>query len=93
MASGFAGLLQAAAGPIAKRVLSALGIGVVSYAAIQTAFTAAQSSLLSAYGSISGEIAAILNLAGFGTAVGIVLGAIAARISYMQLSKLARIAT
>lgn len=88
MSSGFAGLLQSAAGPIAKRVLAALGMGVVSYSAINAALSGVQSAVTSAYGSISGEIAGILSLAGFGQAMGIVLGAMVARISYAQLSKL-----
>jgi len=86
-------MLSAAAGPIAKRVLAALGFGVVSYAALQTAFDVAKGAVVSAYGSITGDIAGILSLAGFGTGMGIVLGAMAARITYLQLSKLARVAT
>lgn len=93
MASGFAGLLQAAAGPIAKKVLSALGIGVVTYTALQTSFNLAKSAVVSSYGAITGEIAGILGLAGFGTAIGIVLGAMAARVTYMQLTKLAKVAS
>lgn len=88
MGSGFAGLLQSIAGPIAKRVLISLGFGIVSYAGLQTAFTAAQSALTSAYGAITGDIAGILGLAGFGQAIGVILGAMAARIAFMQVSKL-----
>lgn len=88
MATGFAGLLQNAAGPIVKKALSALGIGVVSYAALITAMESVKSSLISIYGSISGDIAGLLGLAGFGEAIGIILGAMMARVTYMQISRL-----
>lgn len=88
MATGFAGVLQSVAGPIAKRVLSSLGIGLVSYAAINAALEGVKGAVISSYGAISGDIAAILGLAGFGQAIGIVLGAMVARLSYVQLSKL-----
>ncbi len=88
MASGFAGLLQGIAGPVVKKALSALGIGVVSYAAINAALSAVTSAVQSSYGSMTGDVAGILGLAGIGQAIGILLGAMAARISYAQLSKL-----
>lgn len=88
MASGFAGLLQGIAGPVVKKALSALGIGVVSYAAINAALSAVTAAVQSSYGSMTGDVAGILGLAGIGQAIGILLGAMAARISYAQLSKL-----
>lgn len=88
MSAGFAGLLQSAAGPIVKKALSALGIGVVSYAALITAMEGVKNSLTSIYGSITGDIAGLLGLAGFGDAIGIILGAMMARVTYLQLSRL-----
>lgn len=86
--SGFAGLLQSIAGPVVKKALGALGIGVVSYAAINAALSAVQSAVVSSYGAMTGDVAGILGLAGVGQAIGILLGAMVARISYAQLSKL-----
>lgn len=86
--SGFAGLLQTAAGPIVKKALSALGVGVVSYAALITAMEGVKNSLTSIYGAITGDIAGLLGLAGFGEAIGIILGAMMARVTYLQLSRL-----
>lgn len=86
--SGFVGLLQTAAGPIVKKALSALGIGVVSYAALITAMEGVKNSLTSIYGSITADIAGLLGLAGFGDAIGIILGAMMARVTYLQLSRL-----
>lgn len=88
MSSGFAGLLQSAAAPIAKKVLSALGFGVVSYAALTAALDGVKGALIAAYGGMTADIAGLLDLAGFGQAVGIILGAMVARITYLQLSRL-----
>jgi hypothetical protein len=81
-------VLSSLAAPIAKKVLAALGMGVVSYAAINAALQGVTSALTSAYGSITGDLAAIISLAGFGQAMGIVLGAMAARLTFAQLNKL-----
>lgn len=86
--STLSGVLTALAAPLAKKVLAALGMGIVSYAAITAALAAVTSAITSAYGAITGDIAAILSLAGFGQAMGIILGAMAARITYAQLNQL-----
>lgn len=86
--STLSGVLTALAAPLAKKVLAALGMGIVSYAAITAALAGVTSAITSAYGAITGDIAAILSLAGFGQAMGIILGAMAARITYAQLNQL-----
>jgi hypothetical protein len=88
----FSQLLLALAGPIAKKVMAALGLGVLTYAAVQAAFSAAQNALLASYGQISADIVGPLNMAGFGQAVGIILGALSARLALQAVSKLGRIA-
>jgi len=88
----FSQLLIALAGPLAKRVLTALGIGIVTYGAVQVAFTAAQNALLASYGQISADIVGPLNLAGFGQAVGIILGALGAKVALQVVSRLGRMA-
>lgn len=84
----FSAVLTALAAPLAKKVLTALGMGIVSYAAITAALAAVTSAITTAYGAITGDIAAILSLAGFGQAMGIILGAMAARLTYAQLNQL-----
>jgi hypothetical protein len=88
MSTTFSGVLTALAAPLAKKVLAALGMGVVSYAAITAALAAVTSAVTSAYGAITGDLAAILSLAGFGQALGIILGAMASRLTFAQLNKL-----
>lgn len=89
--STFSQLMVSLAGPVVKKALTAIGVGVVSYAAVQTVFSAAQSALLTSYGQISADIVGPLNMAGFGQAVGIVLGAMSARVSLMVVKRLGMI--
>ncbi len=73
--------LASSAGAIAKRVLGALGIGVISYAAISTAF---EQALDYAQDQFSGLPSAMFNLAalaGVGEALGIITAAITFRVS------------
>lgn len=70
--------LEAAAAPLARRVLGGLGIGVLSFTVIQTMMTTLISLAQASYGGITGFAASIIGLAGFGEAFGIVGGAMAA---------------
>ena len=90
--SGFSSLMVSLAGPVVKKALAALGFGILTFAAVQAAFSTAQSALLASYGQISADILGPLEMAGFGQAVGIILGALGARLSVQAMSKLGRIA-
>lgn len=83
--------LAAAAGPLARRVLQAVGVGVISYAGLAVAVNAVVAELKAAYGQIIGPVADLLNLAGLGTALGIVLGAMLARLSFTVTARLGRV--
>lgn len=85
--------LAAAVGPLAKKVLQALGIGVISYAGITVALNAAINQVKASYGSIPGQLADLINYTGLGTAIGIILGAILARVSFMITERLGRVAS
>jgi len=89
--SGFASLLTSVAGPVAKRALQALGIGVISYAAVQAAFSAAQAQMLALYGQAPASMMWIVERAGFSSALGIILGAVAAKFGLAAVSKLGRL--
>jgi hypothetical protein len=78
--------------PLTKRILIAAGVGVVTYAGIDTAFGYAKDQVISSYGAMGGDVANIVSLAGFGTAIGIVLGAITARIALIAVSKFVKAA-
>lgn len=84
--------LAAAAGPLAKRVLQAIGVGVISYAGLAVAVNAVVGELKASYGQIVGPVADLLNLAGLGAALGIILGAMLAKLSFTVTERLGRLA-
>ena len=85
--------LLAAAVPLAKKALIAVGIGVISYASIITALNSARDQVTASYGQIGGDVAQLLDLFGFGQFIGIVLGAIAARAAVVVVERLGRVAS
>jgi hypothetical protein len=74
-------------GSIAARVMVALGIGIVSYAALSTladqAITAAQSN----YGSISSTVLQLINLGGIGQSLGILSSALITKATMLAIKK------
>lgn len=85
--------LAAAAGPIVKHVLASLGIGLISYAALTVLVDAIIGHVQSNYSSIPSAVAQLLDLGGFGTALGIVLGGIVARASFAAISRFGKLST
>lgn len=82
--------IASAVGPLAKRVLSALGIGWLTFESLDALVGQAKDMVVSLW-SQAGDVLIIAELAGVGTAVGIILGAIVARIAFVQLAKLGKI--
>lgn len=80
--------LQAAVGPLAKRVLVALGIGVISGAAIVTATAQLADYVRATAGGFSGYVAAVYGLSGANTGIGMLLGAMAFKAAFAALPKL-----
>lgn len=83
--------LAAAAGPIAKYVLASLGIGFITFAALTTLVNAVTTHVQSNYGAMPASVAQIADLLGVGTAIGIILGGIAARASYAAIARLGKL--
>lgn len=67
--------LAASALPIVVIVLAGLGFGILGFLAIATGINAALAIAQSSYGGLGGTTAALVGLAGFGEAFGIVAGA------------------
>lgn len=84
--------LTALAGPLAKKALSALGIGFLTFAGVDTAVNAALSAAKSNFSGITIDIASILAIGGVFTAMSIIAGGITAGLTLMVFSKLAKIA-
>ncbi|GAB7562838.1 hypothetical protein LG202_08770 [Methylobacillus methanolivorans] len=76
------------AGAIAKRMLSAIGVGVISYAGVATAMQTAISYAQNAYAGLGGYIAAFVGLGGVGEAMGMIAGALAFRVTLLSMSKM-----
>lgn len=83
--------LSASIGNLTKKALVALGLGTITYTGLQQAFDAAQSQVISNYGAMSGGTLAIVDLAGGGQVIGILLGAVSARIGMMALSHIGKV--
>lgn len=84
----FGAFLGAIAGPVAKRALLAVGVGVVSYAAVSTVVGQALASARDAWGMLAGDVLALIQLAGINTAASIMAGAITARVALQFTSHL-----
>lgn len=86
-----ASFLASAAGPLVKKALIAIGLGTVTYAGLQAAFDAAQAQVISHYGQLNGAALQLTDLAGVGQVIGILLGALAARVGIAVISKFGRV--
>jgi hypothetical protein len=75
-------------GPLIKKAAISLGFVAVTFAGVQLAINAALNAARSAYGEFASVPAAIVSIAGFNAAVGIVLGGVVARLGMMQLKRL-----
>jgi len=86
---GWGTFLAAVAGPIAKRVLVSLGVGVLTVAGVQSMITAALNAAKDAMGGLSGEVLQILALSGAFSAVSIIAGGLTAAGTVIAFKKLA----
>ena len=86
----FGAFLVALAGPIARRVLFSLGLGIVSFAALSAIASQVKDAVISNYGQIPQSILPILDLLGAGQALGIILGGIIARAAFGALGHIGR---
>lgn len=84
----FGAFLVALAGPVARRVLASLGLGVISYAGLSLVAVQVKDAVIANYGNLSGVVLDLMNLIGFGQAVGILLGAIIARAAFAAISRI-----
>jgi len=86
---GWGSFLAGIAGPVAKRALTALGIGVVSMVGVDAAIQSAVNSAKAAFGSMTGVVADIVAISGFFSAASILAGGLVAAGSLMVMKKLA----
>lgn len=84
-----AAFLLAITSSVTARVLTSLGIGFVSYAAITSLLSTITSNVTSNYNAMSSSVLQLVNLAGFGQAFGIIIAALTARASLIAIKRLA----
>lgn len=82
------GALTALAGPLAKKVLTSLGFGLVTYVGLDTAVTAGLAAAKASLGGISADYAAIAAMFGLFTACSVIAGGITAGLTMMAFKKL-----
>lgn len=71
--------LSTIAGPLVKRVLAALGIGMLTFTGFQVSVNAAKSYVQSNFGGLPADVVHILGLMKFDVAVNIVFAAVITR--------------
>jgi len=84
-------LLVALVGPMARRLLISLGLGLVTFVGLSAAVNAALSAAKGALGGLTGPVLSVLAMAGFFTALSVIAGGIVARVSMMTLQKFGRV--
>ena len=80
--------LVSLAGPIIRKMMMSLGIGVASYAAITAALNSAIGAAKAAWGGLGGDALNLIELTGAGQALGIITGALVARAALIAVNKL-----
>lgn len=80
--------LATSIGALVKRALVAIGFGTITYAGLQTAFDGVKTAVINNYGSMVGASLQLSDLAGVGTVLGILLGALAGRIALVAVNKI-----
>jgi hypothetical protein len=85
---GLGTFLVGLAGPVIRKMMLSLGIGVVSYAAMTAAITSALGSAKAALTGFTGDALAIVQMTGCFTALSIVAGALIARVSLLAIKRL-----
>lgn len=84
----WASFLSAAAGPLAKKVLGALGMGAITYAGFEAIKGQISSAVTSMWGGMPADVYSVVALAGFVDAVGVWLGAITTAVALLSFKRL-----
>lgn len=73
--------LAAAVGPLAVRVLTALGVSVITFTGVTAAVEGLVSAVQSGWGGMPAAMAGLVGVSGAPEALGLVLGAVNARVA------------
>jgi len=84
--------LLAAAWPLAKKILTSLGIGVLTYQGLTLVAQQLESAIVGAWGQVGGVTLQILSLAGIPQALGILIGGFTAKAALVAIGRIGRVA-
>jgi hypothetical protein len=88
MSGGLGSWLVGLASPIARRVLSSLGIGVVTFVGVDLAVSNIVGMAKSSWAGADAVLVGLLNLAGVGTSMSIIAGAVTSRLALMVMKRM-----
>jgi hypothetical protein len=80
--------LASVAGPLVRRILAALGFGIITYVGFQVVKDQVQDAITAALTGMPLAVYQILALGGFVDSIGIWLGALTAAVAAMAIKKL-----
>lgn len=89
--AGLAAWLFGMASPMAAQVLVGLGFGFVTYTGISTGFDLLVSELQAKFGAVPPDLVVYAQMSGVVEAMGLVLAALAFKISLVPMSRLAKL--
>lgn len=84
--------LISVAWPVVKKVLTALGVGILSFTGLTNLFNSVRDNVITAWGGVGGAVLQIASIGGVPEALGIVLGAVAIRVVFSAMGKIGLIA-
>jgi hypothetical protein len=89
--SGWGTFLGSVAGPIAKKVFAALGIGTITIVGLQAAINSGIAAASASLGGMTGVVADLVAMSGFFSAASILAGAVTASVSVVMLQRFAKL--
>lgn len=84
-------VLTALAGPIVKKALTSIGVGVVTFAGVSTAVQAGLDYAKSNFSGMIADVAQVVAMSGIFTAFGIIAGGLMAGVSMLILNRFAKL--
>lgn len=83
--------LLAAVYPLAKKVLIMLGIGWITYEALTALVNSVINAAVTNWGGVTGAALQLSSLGGIPQVLGIICGALVARVSFVLVAKLGKV--
>lgn len=86
--NGLGTWLVALAGPLARRVLASLGLGVVTYVGMDAAISGILAQAKAGWGGMAGDVTSYVAMSGANVALSLIAGALVGRVGLMVLKRM-----